>query len=449
VTVPEAITARDIFPDTTRVVGDNLTIGGCDLTQLAIEYGTPLYVYDEASVLARARGYRDALKAAYPGRGLVCYASKAYSAPWIFRLVADEGLGLDVVSGGELHAAVVADFPRERIYFHGNNKGEDELEYALDENVGRIVLDNLDETLRLGHLAEARDARPKVLLRVSPNVDAHTHAHLTTGKLDTKFGLGIDSGAAEEGVRATLKQRSLDLLGYHAHIGSQIHELEPYRDEIDRIFAFAAQMRDRHGVALREMSPGGGYGVRYTTADPATKAKDMIGDVGRLAADAARRHGFDALPELTIEPGRSMVAPTAVALYAVGSVKRIPDGRTYVAVDGGMADNIRPTAYGAKYTAVLANRVQDGDAVDVAVAGKYCETGDILIQHVDLPLPRIGDLIAIPTAGAYHLSMASNYNMALRPAVVVVANGRARLVRRRETYEDLMAPEVRTERVKA
>ncbi|MGH2492620.1 MAG: diaminopimelate decarboxylase [Candidatus Limnocylindria bacterium] len=448
-TVPEVLQAGDIFPDTTRVEGDHLNIGGCDLTELAAKYGTPLYIYDEASVLARARGYRDALRAAYEGASIVCYASKAYSAPWLFSLLAEDGLGLDVVSGGELWAGVAADFPRERIYFHGNNKGEDELELALTERVGRIVIDNLDETARLGRIAKDRRIRQTVLLRVSPNVDAHTHAHLTTGKLDTKFGLGIESGAAEQGVREILEWPSLDLRGYHAHIGSQIHEIEPYRDAVDRLFAFAQRMRERHGVALREISPGGGYGVRYTTADPAVKPRGTIGEVGRLVSAAARKYGFDELPELSIEPGRSMVAPTAVALYRVGSVKRIPEGRTYVAVDGGMADNIRPTAYGAKYSAVLANRVTDGEATDVAVAGKYCETGDILIQHALLPLPRVDDLVAIPTAGAYHLSMASNYNMALRPAVVVVRDGRARLVRRRETFEDLLAAEVIADRVRA
>jgi diaminopimelate decarboxylase len=446
----QALDAGDIFPDSTTVTGGRLAIGGCDVPGLAERYGTPLYVFDEASVLARARGYRDALRATYPGPSTVCYASKAYSAPWILSLLAEEGLGLDVVSGGELYVGVRSDFPRERTYFHGNNKGEDELALALAESVGRIVIDNLDEVALLGRLATERGIRQAVLLRVSPGVDAHTHAHLTTGKLDTKFGLGIDSGSAEEGVRAILAQPSLDLRGYHAHIGSQIHEIEPYEAAIDKLFAFAKDMRTKHGVALREISPGGGYGVRYTTDDPTTRAVDMIKRVGGVVAAAARRAGFDELPELTIEPGRSLVAPTAVALYRVGSVKRIPNGRTYVAVDGGMADNIRPTAYGAKYSAVLASRVDDpGARIDVAIAGKYCETGDILIQHVDLPLPRIGDLVAIPMAGAYHLSMASNYNMALRPAVVVVADGRARLVRRRETYEDLMTPEVLSERVKA
>ncbi len=427
-----------LFPDTTRLTqGDTLAIGGCDLVALAAEYGTPLYVYDEATIRARARSFRDAVRG-YGGRATVCYAAKAYCAPWLLRLLAAEGLGLDVVSGGELYAAMRADFPRDRIYFHGNNKSEDELLLASAEDVGRIVVDNLDEITLLARVAAKREARTPVLLRLGPGVDAHTHAHLLTGAEDTKFGLDIASGAAEAGVRAVLARPKLELRGFHAHIGSQIRELDPYRESVERLFAFAADMRHKTGVVAGEMSPGGGYGVRYTMDDPETRPADMIRDVAKIVRDAARRHGFDnPLPDLTIEPGRSIVAPAGVALYRVGAVKR--GARTYVAVDGGMADNIRPTAYGAKYTAVLVSRVSGGDVTDVAVAGKYCETGDILIQKVALPLPKVGEVIAVPAAGAYQLAMASNYNMAPRPAVVVVANGAARLVVRRETYDQLLA----------
>jgi diaminopimelate decarboxylase len=430
----------ELFPDTARLTGRNtLEIGGCDLLRLAAEYGTPLYVYDEATVRARARTFGVAV-AGYGGHATVCYAAKAYSAPWLLRLVAAEGLGLDVVSGGELYAAVRADFPRDRIFFHGNNKSEDELLLASAEGVGRIVVDNLDEITLLARVAAKRAERTAVLLRVGPGVDAHTHAHLLTGAEDTKFGLDIASGAAEAGVRAVLARPKLELRGFHAHIGSQIREVGPYRESVKRLFKFAADMRDKTGVVAREISPGGGYGVRYTRDDPDTRPAEMIGEVARIAADAARRHGFDPLPDLTVEPGRSIIASAGVALYRVGSVKR--GARTYVAVDGGMADNIRPTAYGAKYTAVLASRVRGDDVTDVAVAGKYCETGDILIQRVALPLPRVGEVIAVPVSGAYQLSMASNYNMAPRPAVVVVADGRARLVRKRESYDDVLAAEV-------
>lgn len=429
-----------LFPDTTRLTERNtIAIGGCDLVDLAAEYGTPLYVYDEATIIARARAFREAL-AGYRARATVCYAAKAYGAPWLLRLVAAEGLGLDVVSGGELHAAMRAGFPLDRVFFHGNNKSEDELLVATGQGVGRIVLDNLDEIALLARVAAKRAAPVPVLLRLGPAVDVHTHAHLRTGAEDTKFGLDISSGAAEAGVRAVLERAKLDLRGFHVHIGSQIRDLAPYRESIERVFAFAAAMRARTGFVAREISPGGGYGVRYTMDDPEARPAQMIRDVVRLVVDAAKRHGFgDALPDLTIEPGRAMIAPAGVALYRVGSVKH--GTRTYVAVDGGMADNIRPTAYGATYTAALASRVRGDGSTAVAIAGKYCETGDVLIQKVELPLPRVGEVIAVPVAGAYQLSMASNYNLAPRPAVVVVADGHARLVRRRESYDDLLQQE--------
>ena len=433
----------DLFPDTVRITpGNRLAIGGCDLVDLAEQFGTPLYIYDSATIVARAKTYREALTASYPGTATVCYAAKAYVAPWLLKLVAGENLGLDVVSAGELHVAVAAGFPMARTFFHGNNKGEDELAYALDQNIGRIVIDNQDEIARLGLMTAARKIKQPVLLRLAPGVDVHTHAHLTTGAPDTKFGLDIASGAAMEGVRAILAHPSLDLRGFHAHIGSQIRDAKPYRESVERIFAFAAQVRDTFGLVMRELSPGGGYAVRYVPSDPDLKSVDMVREVAAAVVAGAKTHGFD-LPEITIEPGRSIVAPAGVALYRVGSVKR--GARTYVAVDGGMADNIRPTAYGAEYTAALANRPSDTrDIVEVAIAGKYCETGDILIQKVSLPLPRAGDLVAIPVSGAYQLAMASNYNMAPRPAVLVVLDGAARLVRRRETYEELLAGEIRS-----
>lgn len=441
-TLPEALGAGDIFPDTARARGPHLEIGGCDTVELADRFGTPLYVYDEASVAARAVSYRETLASNYPGRSLVCFAAKAYCAPWLLRLVQREGLGLDVVSGGELHAALAVGFPPERIYFHGNNKSEAELERALDARVGRIVIDNLDELALVARLAGARGVRQAVLLRVGPDVAAHTHAHLQTGATDTKFGLGIASGQAADGIRAALREPALDLRGIHAHIGSQIFDVDTYAEAIERLFALAASLR-ADGFDLRELSPGGGYGVRYTPEQPGTlPTASVIANVALLVAASARRHGYERLPELTIEPGRSLIASSAVVLYRVGSVKRIPGGRTYVAVDGGMADNIRPTAYGAEYTAILADRLGEPADIDVAVAGRYCESGDVLIQRVRLPLPHTGDLLAIPAAGAYQLSMASNYNMAPRPAVVVVADGRSRLVRRRETHDDLLRSDI-------
>jgi diaminopimelate decarboxylase len=408
-----------------------------DTVSLAEEFGTPLYVYDEATIRGRARAYRESLAAAYPGESLVCYAGKAYCAPWLLRVIEDEGLGLDVVSGGELFTAQSVGFPPERIFFHGNNKAEHELRQALELGVGRIVVDNLEEIDRLSELAEQRGTRQAVLLRVAPSVEAHTHAHIQTGALDTKFGLSIETGAATEGVRRIRRTGYLELEGLHAHIGSQVFELEPYRQTIQRIFEFATSA----GVSLRELSPGGGFGVRYTLADeivaPAAAAR-AVAEAVCSAAAAARVE----LPRLTIEPGRSIVGPAGVALYRVGSVKTIAGVRTYVAIDGGMADNIRPTAYGAVYTPRLANRVLDQADAEVAIAGRYCESGDVLVRSASLPQPVVGDLVAIPASGAYQLSMASNYNQVPRPAVVVVADGHARLVRRRETYADVLAAEL-------
>ena len=433
---------KGILPDTAALTPEgHLSVGGCDLVELAGEYGTPLYVYDEASIRARAGAYREALREAYPGAALVCYAAKAYCAPWLLRIVDEEGLGLDVVSGGELYAARVSGFPLRRVYFHGNNKAEPELQMALESGVGRVVVDNLEEIERLGGLAADVGARQPVLLRVAPGVEAHTHEHIKTGVLDTKFGLSIQAGAAEEAVRRIVATPTLDLLGLHAHIGSQIFELEPYGETIARVFAFAAEMRDRVGLQLRELSPGGGFGMRYTAADDPMPAADVVRFVARCVGEAASAAGF-ALPALSIEPGRSIVGPAAVATYRVGSIKEIPGVRTYVAVDGGMADNIRPATYGAVYSALLANRASEPADATVALAGKYCESGDVLIRAAKLPLPRVGDLVAVPGSGAYQLAMASNYNLAPRPAVVVVKDGRARLVRRPESYADLLRNEL-------
>ncbi len=417
-------------------------IGGCDVVQVAAEYGTPLYVYDEATIRARARAYRDALQVSYASESLVCYAGKAYCAPWLLRVLAEEQLGLDVVSGGELYTARSGGFPMERVFFHGNNKSEDELWMALEAGVHAIVVDNLEEIERLARLATDRVMRQKVLLRVAPGVEAHTHAHILTGAPDTKFGVSIDTGAAREAAEAIHQARSLEFVGLHAHIGSQIFEIEPYQATIGKVFGLAAELRDAFGFVLKELSPGGGFGMRYTSDGEAPMAPaEAARALAQAVTSEAERFGFP-MPRLTIEPGRSIIGPSAVALYRVGSIKPIPGVRTYVAVDGGMADNIRPATYGARYTALLANRMDDAADSTVSIAGRYCESGDVLIPDAQLPMPRLDDLVAIPGSGAYQLAMASNYNLVPRPAVVVVNQGHVRLVRRRETFDDLLAPEV-------
>jgi diaminopimelate decarboxylase len=437
-----------LWPVTTTTTAEgHLAVGGVDLVALAQEYGTPLYVYDEATLRERCQSYHDAFAAHYPDHEIV-YAGKAYLSPALLAILVEEGLGLDVVSGGELALALRCGFPPARIVFHGNNKSGEELRAALDAGVGRIVVDNLRELERLTALATAADARVPVLLRLNPGVEAHTHEYRQTGVVDSKFGLPTVDDQAERAVARALDAPALDLLGYHAHVGSQIFELEPYAREVDALCRFAAAMRDRHGFVPREVSPGGGFAIPYTPAEDrdAASVDDLARQIGEAFRAATARHGLP-LPHLTIEPGRSIVGPAGVALYTVGAVKEIPGVRRYVSVDGGMADNIRPALYGAEYTAAVANRMgAEGPAERVTIAGKFCESGDVLIRDIDLPPLAPGDTLAIPAAGAYCLAMASNYNLAYRPAVVFVRDGAARLVRRRETLDDLLRCEIMPER---
>jgi diaminopimelate decarboxylase len=433
-------TRASILPLTATVdERGHLQIGGCDAVELAREYGTPLYVYDEQTIRTRCAEYRDALAASYPG-SLVIYASKAFTSPMLLQILKEEGLGLDVVSGGELHVAKVAGFPMETVYFHGNNKGADELAMALDLGIGRIVVDSFYEIELLGRLAANRGVRAPILLRLSPGIDAHTHDYRKTGILDSKFGFPISTGQAEEAVRTALETPSLDLLGFHAHVGSQIFELEPYQETIRVVLDFAAEMRDRHDVALREFSPGGGWGIAYTPEDDPEPTRKVGTLVGEMVHSELAKRGLGE-PRLFIEPGRSIVGQSGVALYTVGGIKRIPGLRVYASVDGGMADNIRPAIYGARYEALVANRADAPADETVTIAGKYCESGDLLIKDIELPALQSGDILAVPASGAYNLAMASNYNMALKPAVVLVKDGQARLMRRRQTYDELLVGE--------
>lgn len=430
-----------IWPTTTtRDDAGTLVIGGVNVADLAAEYGTPLYIYDEASIRERCSFYRDALAASHP-RPRVVYAGKAWLSIELLKIIRDEGLSLDVVSAGELYVALKAGFPPERISLHGNNKGPDELKMAIDAGIKQIVVDNFYEIECLAELTAGRETPFPVLLRVNPGIDVHTHDYRKTGIIDSKFGLGIETGDAEKAVAMIDATPGLDLKGYHCHIGSQIFEVEPFVDSVYTLFEFAASMRDAHGVVPDEISPGGGFGVPYAPGDPDALVDEYVRAIGAAAREAAVDAGF-ADPELTIEPGRSIVGHAGVAVYTVGASKEIPGVRTYVSVDGGMADNIRPALYGAVYSAELVTDRNADETRPVTIAGKFCESGDVLINEVELPKMQPGDLLAIPVAGAYSLAMASNYNMALRPAVVFVANGNARLVQRRETFEDLVLRDV-------
>lgn len=428
-----------LFPPSTRVDEEGrLWLGGCLVSSLAQEFGTPLYIFDEATLRARCQEYRQVLMQHYPGAGQVAYASKACLNLALAQLFAQETLSLDVVSGGELYVARQAGFPAERIHFHGNNKTPTELAAALDEDVGRVVVDTARELDLLEQLAAERQVRVPVWLRLSPGIDAHTHTYRKTGLLDSKFGFPLKTGDAEHALVRALASSHLEPVGLHAHIGSQILEVEPFIEAVVVLLDFAAAMRASHDFELREFSPGGGWGVPYHEADSATPVDRYVRAVCQAVVEGCRRHGL-ALPMLVIEPGRSIVAPAAVALYRVGARKEIPGVRTYISVDGGMADNIRPALYGTRYTALAANKVHQPAQETVTVAGKLCESGDVLIRDIALPRLVAGDLLAVPMVGAYCLPMASNYNLAPRPAVVLVKGGKANLIQRRETFDDLLA----------
>lgn len=426
-----------ILPRTADVSAQGrLVIGGCDAVALAREFGTPLYVFDETELRENCREWLHEFRSRHPETAVV-YAAKAYLGRALAQLIAEEGLGLDVASGGELAIALAAGFPAERVYFHGNNKSRREIEEAVEAGVGCVAVDNLHEAAMLNEVALAAGRRQQALLRVSPNIDPHTHRYISTGALDSKFGVAVGTGQAEAAVKELLAAPGIELIGFHVHIGSQITELEPHAEACREIVRFAAAVKARHGFEARVLSAGGGFAIQYVRdAAPPSKAEYAEAVTSAVRA-ACAEHGLS-MPQLTVEPGRSIVGRAGVALYGVGARKEIPGVRTYVAVDGGMADNIRPALYQARYEAAVANRVNESAEERVTIAGKYCESGDVLIRDIDLPELRAGDIIAVPGAGAYCLPMASNYNAALRPPVVFVKDGKARLVRRRETYEDLL-----------
>ncbi len=415
-----------------------MTIGGSDIVDLISEFGSPLYVYDEATIRSMAREFMSAFSDAYPAVH-VSYSSKAFTSPALARLLNEEGIGIDVVSGGELAAARAAEFPASMLNFNGNNKDREELTDAVAFGIKRVTIDSFPEIDLLNDVAGELGTRQSVMIRVSPSVDAHTHRLTTTGTLDSKFGFSIETGQAEEAVRQAQAAPNLDLRGIHFHLGSPLFELEPYQEAIPYVMAFAANMRDRHGLELREFSPGGGYAIGYTGEQEPPSLSQYAKAISEALVASCVEHGFE-LPQLIIEPGRSIVGRAGVAVYTIGAIKPIPGVRTYVSVDGGMGDNIRPALYGAEYEAHSVNKATEPAAGEFRISGKFCEgESDILVRGAQLPEPEPGDLIAVPASGAYNLSMASNYNMIRRPAVVMVAEGAARLIRRRETYDDLLA----------
>ncbi len=430
-----------LFPLTTKVDGQrHLLIGGCDCVELCKKFGTPLYIFDEDTLRSRCREFKAEFTRRYSDT-LVLYASKAFLNKSLARIINQEGLGLDVVSGGELSLAQAVDFPRENVFFHGNNKTPDELKLALDWRIGRIVVDNFHEMELLNSLAREKGIRQDILLRINPGVDPHTHHYTTTGIVDSKFGIQLATGQAEEAAKKAISGSNLNLLGLHCHLGSPIADTSPYETAIDVLFKLAAELKEKYGFVMKEFSCGGGFAVIYTTRQQVSSTADYAQAITTRIAALVDKLGLGR-PRLIIEPGRAIVAQAGVALYTVGSIKDIPGVRTYVCVDGGMGDNIRPALYEAKYEALVANKTGQEASIEVTIAGKYCESGDILARDINLPPVVAGDIIAIPVNGAYSVPMSSNYNMVPRPAIAMVKDGKARLIRKRESYKDLFRLDV-------
>ncbi len=426
----------------------HLEIGGADCCDLAKRFSTPLYVFDERQIRAMMQVYRTALEEEYGGNGRILYASKAFCCKAMYAIADEEGLGADVVSGGELFTALQAGFPAEKICMHGNNKLPSELREALDAGVGRIVLDSVQEIERLEALAAERGIVQPVLLRINPGVEAHTHAYIRTATPDSKFGFSVANGSAKETVGLILQKPHLDLRGFHCHIGSQIFEKQSFEIAAETCVAFAASLRDM--FCLKELNLGGGFGIWYAEGDAKIPPEGYRGYLSALFAAVkagCERYGVPR-PYLYLEPGRSIVGEAGITLYTVGSVKEIPGIRKYLAVDGGMFENPRYCLYRSKYTAALANRMNDEPCELVSIAGKCCESGDLIGEDLSLPKANVGDLIAVFSTGAYNYSMASNYNRNLIPPAVLVKDGEAEYIVRPQTYEDLTRYDVLPARLK-
>ncbi|ROT31573.1 diaminopimelate decarboxylase [Micromonospora sp. HM5-17] len=437
---PEDVNALvpQLWPRTVARGADGaLRVAGLDVRELAAEYGTPVYVLDEDDLRSRCREFR----AAFPDEEIF-YAGKAFICRAVVRMIAEEGLSLDVCSGGELAVALAAGMPPERIGFHGNNKSVSELRRALDAGVGRIIVDSFQEIDRLTALARERGVRPRVLVRVTVGVEAHTHEFIATAHEDQKFGFSLAGGAAAAAAFRILDEDVLELRGLHSHIGSQIFDTSGFEVAAKRVLGLQAQIRDARGVELPELDLGGGFGIAYTTQDDPSTPHELAKRLHKIVEGECEAQRL-ALPRLSIEPGRAIVGPAVFTLYEVGTVKDVDGIRTYVSVDGGMSDNIRTALYDASYSATVASRASAAEPILARVVGKHCEAGDVVVKDEFLPADvQPGDLLAVPGTGAYCRSMASNYNHVPRPPVVAVREGRARLIVRRETEDDLLALDV-------
>jgi diaminopimelate decarboxylase len=429
----------------TQIINEegHLEIGGCDCVELAKQFGTPLYVLDENCIRQNCRRYLNTLKEFYKGESNVVYAGKAFLTLGICKLIEQEGLWLDVSSGGELYTALRAGFPPQRILLHGNNKSLEELALALDNDVARVVVDNLYELQLLNKLCIEKKKKAKILLRVTPGIDPHTHRFIDTGQVDTKFGLNLKNGQAMEGIKMALYMEGVELLGLHCHIGSQLLRMGPLLRAARVMVDFLREIKEATGVELKELDVGGGLGIRYLSSHNPPTIEEFAERLSKTIEKEIKENGLS-LPVLLLEPGRSIIGEAGITLYRVGAIKEVSFSkngrlhkRIYAMIDGGMSDNPRPQLYNAKYEAIVANKASKPPQINYAIAGKHCET-DVLIWDVLLPPLEPGDILAVQSTGAYNYSMASNYNRFPRPAVVLVREGKADLLVRRETYEDLL-----------
>lgn len=416
----------------------HLMLGGCDTVDLCKQYGTPLYAFDEDRIRSNMRAYKNSIDAFYGGKGLCLYASKAFSTMYMYKLATEEGLGVDVVSGGELYTALKAGFDPAKIVFHGNNKSYDEIEMAIEAGVGRIVVDGDGEIEKIDKACKKSGKTASILVRVKPGVDAHTHEFISTGHIDCKFGFAISNGEADNFLKyaASFSDR-ISIRGLHCHIGSQIFLYEPFSEAARIMIDFYIHAQKEYGLSFTELDLGGGFGIKYVEGDTPVPFEGYIERVSKVIKESCNKEGIE-IPFIYMEPGRSIVGDAGITLYSVGTVKDIKGVRKFVSVDGGMADNPRYILYSSEYDATLANRANDEPEEHITLCGKCCESGDILIEKCHLPKVKEGDLVAVMTTGAYNYSMASNYNRLPRPCAVMVSNGKHKLIIKRETYDDII-----------
>ena len=419
----------------------HLTAGGIDTVELAKKYGTPLYVMDEQLIRKSCRSFKSSIDKFYGGNGLVCYASKAFCCKEMCRIMKEEGIGLDVVSIGELYTAVKSGFDCDKICFHGNNKTNEELEFAVENNIGHIIVDNISELERLSAIAKAKGVTAKIMFRIKPGIDAHTHNFVKTGQIDSKFGFALETGEAFDAVKKAVESENIILRGLHCHIGSQIFDIEPFESASEVMLKFIAKIKNELGFEIKELNLGGGFGIKYLESHDPVPYETYMERVSETVHKCCKELEIN-LPFILIEPGRSIAGPAGITLYTVGARKEIPNIRTYVSIDGGMCDNPRYILYQSEYEAIVANKASQPRDEKVTIAGKCCESGDLIGENMPLQHAESGDIIAVCATGAYNYSMSSNYNRIPKSPVVFINNGESRIVIKKETLDDIIRNDI-------